>query len=168
MSKPKRQPVVSHRVDLALEDTNGDERADDRYLVVVAAPPVREDTGEAYMLAGLVLGAALGAVVGLFLAPRSGDETRRQVLGRLPGNVGDTFADVQRQIRQRLPGQAADTAAEPGAAGSDAAPVNAPPGALDPVAQVTQYEAPPVRTDAPAPYHADTEPTPPSPPSPAS
>lgn len=161
MSKPKRQPVVSRRVDLDLEDTDGEDRADDRYLVVVAAPPTPADNGEGYLLAGLVLGAALGAVVGLFLAPRSGEETRRQVLRRLPQNMGDTLAGMPQQVRRRLPGQPADSGAAASGDQPLVPPANAPPGALDPVAQVAQYEAPPVRTDAPAPYRTGTNPEPP-------
>lgn len=163
---------IRRRVDLDVEDADSAERADDRYLVVVAPPPAAEDGGEAYLLAGLLIGAALGAVVGLFRAPRSGEETRRQVLSRLPGNAGDTLATARRQVLARLPGRAGDPAAEPTAAESTTAkpaaaglagppPSNATAAALDPLAQVAQYEAPPVRTDAPAPYHADTEPPPP-------
>lgn len=80
--------AIRRRVDRDIEDADDAESADDRYLVVVAPPPAAEDSGEVYLLAGLLIGAALGAAVGLFFAPRSGEETRRQVLSRLPGNAG--------------------------------------------------------------------------------
>lgn len=59
-----------------------------------------------------------------------------------------------------LPGQAGATPAEPAATRPGPLPANVTAADVDPVAQVEQYEAPPVRTDAPAPYHADSEPAP--------
>jgi hypothetical protein len=160
MAKRAKESAASRRMNLDLEDA--DERDEDRYLVVVAPPPTAEGGGEAYLLAGLLVGAALGAVVGLFLAPRSGEETRKQLVDRLPGNAGETLQATRRQVLRRLPGGAGETPATPEEAGPAGPPaLNTTPAALDPVAQVTQYEAPPVRTDAPAPYRTETEPAPP-------
>jgi len=129
--------VVRRRSDL--ED--GDARIDDRY-VVLAAPPPPQDSGAGYLIAGLLIGTVVGAAVGLFLAPRSGDETRQQVRARLPGGVGvaveEEAAAVQAAVQDTVP-----------------PPSNATPAALDPVAQVEQYGAAPVRTDAPAPYSTE-------------
>lgn len=162
MAKRAKESAGSRRANLDWEDANADERDEDRYLVIVAPPPAAEDGGEAYLLAGLLVGAALGAVVGLFMAPRSGEETRKQIMDRLPGNAGETLQATRRQVLRRLPGGAGETPAPPEGTGSAGPPaLNTTPAALDPLAQVTQYEAPPVRTDAPAPYHTDTEPAPP-------
>lgn len=135
MAKPDATPVVRRRV--ALDLAEGD--AADRY-VVLAAPPVKQaDDETGYLLAGLLLGAALGAAVGLFLAPRSGEETRQAIKSRLP-LVGE--------------GAAEDAEAAPGSEPSAIpAPTNAPAGALDPVAQVAQYQTPPVAA-TPPPYTA--------------
>jgi hypothetical protein len=161
MAKRAKESAVSRRATLDLEDDNM-ESVDDRYLVVVAPPPAAEDSGDAYLLAGLLVGAALGAVVGLFMAPRSGEETRRQITDRLPGNAGETLQATRRQVLRRLPGGAGETPATAEGTGPASPPaLIKTPAALDPLAQVTHYAAPPVRTDAPAPYHAETEPAPP-------
>src|SRR5689334_7426307 len=115
MAKRAAQPVVSRRVDLDLED--GDNAG--RYVLTVAPAPA-EDDGAGYLIAGLVLGTLLGAAVGLFLAPRSGDETRRTLLNRLPGSLGEPAEEPE----VKLP--AANTEAVP-------TPTNATSAALDPV-----------------------------------
>jgi len=141
MPKQPTQRVVSRPVALDAED--GDSG---RYVMLVA-PPAQAESGAEYVLAGLLVGAVVGAVVGLFMAPRQGEETRRQLLSRLPGSLGETAdtghdeADqVAEQVTQKVP-----------------VPSQASPAALDPVAQVAQYQAPPVRDTAPAPYTAGPE-----------
>jgi hypothetical protein len=135
MAKRAAQPVVSRRVDLDLED--GDNAG--RYVLTVAPAPA-EDDGAGYLIAGLVLGTLLGAAVGLFLAPRSGEETRRTLLNRLPGSLGEPAEEPAGEL------PAANTEAVP-------TPTNATSAALDPVAQVEQYQEPPARETAP-PYTA--------------
>jgi len=117
----------------------------DQYVMLVT-PPAQAEGGAEYLLAGLLVGAVIGAAVGLFMAPRRGEDTRRQLLSRLPGNLGeaaDTWHDeagqAAEEVIQKVP-----------------VPSQASPAALDPVAQVTQYQDPPVRATAPAPYTADT------------
>jgi len=141
MPKQTTQRVVSRPVALDVEDVDSD-----RYVMLVA-PPAQAESGAEYLLAGLLVGAVIGAAVGLFMAPRRGDDTRRQLLSRLPGNLGaaadtwpDEAAQAAEEVIQKVP-----------------MPSQASPAALDPVAQVTQYQDPPVRTTAPAPYTADTE-----------
>jgi len=129
-------PVVRRRVDLE----EGDEIVDDRYVVVVAPQPQDSDAG--YLIAGLLLGTVIGAAVGLFLAPRSGEEIRQQLKSRLPGGLGEAVEDHAEAAKEAVKNVVP-------------APSNATPAALDPVAQVTQYQAPPVRTTAPAPYSTD-------------
>jgi len=128
MAKRATHPVVSHPVDLG-------DGADDRYVVMVAPPPA-EDDGLGYVLAGLVLGTVLGAAVGLFLAPRSGTETRSALQRHLPGGLGVAPA-----------AQPDDEAAPDLRVGP--VPSQATPAALDPVAQVAQYQTPPPGDAAP-------------------
>lgn len=145
MAKTVTPLVVRRRADLGEEDGS----IDDRYVVMVAPPPPA-DSGTGYLIAGLVLGTVLGAAVGLFLAPRSGEETRRQLQARLPGGLGEAVVESA-------------TAATAAVQNVVPSPSNATPAALDPVAQVTQYQAAPVQTDAPAPQSTDSTTAAPSP-----
>jgi len=138
MAKTTATPLaVRRRVDVEEDDAN----IDDRYVVLRAAPPP-DDSDAGYLIAGLLLGAVLGAAVGLFLAPRSGEEIRQQLKSRLPGGLGEAVEDHAEAAKEAVKNVVP-------------APSNATPAALDPVAQVTQYQAPPVRTTAPAPYSTD-------------
>jgi hypothetical protein len=129
--------VIRRRSDLE----EGDERIDDRY-VVLAAPPPPADSGAGYLIAGLLVGAVLGAAVGLFLAPRSGAETLRQMRARLPGGLSEAVEEGADSVTS-----AVTNVVPP--------PTNAPAPALDPVAQVAQYGAAPVQFDGPAPYRTN-------------
>ena len=141
MPKQTTQRVVSRPVALGVEDGDSD-----RYVMLVA-PPAQAESGAEYLLAGLLVGAVIGAAVGLFLAPRRGEDTRRQLLSHLPGKLGEA-ADTGHDEAEK----ATETVAQ-----AMPVPSQATPAALDPVAQVTQYQAPPVRDNAPAPYTADTD-----------
>ncbi len=137
MPKQTTPRVMSRPVVLDGED------GDSERYVMLAAPPAQAESGAEYLLAGLLVGAVIGAAVGLFMAPRRGEDTRRQLLSRLPGNLGDaagTGHDAAEQVTQKV-----------------LMPSQATPAALDPVAQVAQYQAPPVRDTAPAPYTAGPE-----------
>jgi len=153
MPKQTTARVVSRPVALDVEDVDSD-----RYVMLVT-PPAPAESGAEYLLAGLLVGAMVGAAVGLFMAPRRGEETRRQLLSRLPGNLGEA-ADTWQDDAQAVVDTVADKVAS-----AVPAPNQATPAALDPVAQVTQYQAPPERSTAPAPYTAETESPAPHPPS---
>jgi hypothetical protein len=130
MAKTKQQAVV----DVVLPVTPDGEPAGEAQVIAVrsTAPPVVRDTsGDGALLLGLVAGAVVGAVVGLFLAPQRGDETRQQ---------------LTRVLREEEPRQQLLDKVRGGTA-----PVEE---ALDPVAQVAQYQAAPVRDTAPPPYTA--------------
>src|SRR6476661_50917 len=105
-----------------------DPTGDVEVVAVRPLPPGRDTSGDGYLLFGLMAGAVLGAVAGLFLAPHRGDETRQQL----------TRVLREEEPRQQLLGKMR----------------RATPEALDPLAQVEQYQAPPVREPAPAPYSA--------------
>lgn len=141
MAKSAPPLVVRRRVDLDELDGN----VDDRY-VVMAAPPPPDEGGAVYLIAGLLVGAVIGAAVGLVLAPRSGEATRQQLLNRLPGGLGEAVAE-----------EAAAAVAAVEQAAPPLSPSNATAAGLDPVAQVTQYQAPPVPA-GPGPYQTDAAP----------
>jgi len=141
MAKQTTQRVVSRPVALDVADVDSD-----RYVMLVT-PPAQAESGAEYLLAGLVVGAVVGAAVGLFMAPRRGEDTRRQLLSRLPGNLGEAADNWSEDA-----GAVVDKVAS-----AVPTPTQATPAALDPVAQVAQYQTPPVRDTAPAPYTADTE-----------
>ncbi len=141
MAKKTTAQVVSRPIAMDVEGVDSD-----RYVVLVK-PPAPADSGLEYLLAGLLVGAAIGAAVGLFMAPRRGEDTRRQLLSRLPGNLGGAADDWQDATDQ-----VADTADVP-----VPVPSGVSPAALDPVAQVAQYQTPPVGDSAPAPYTAGTD-----------
>lgn len=113
-----------------------DPAEDVEVVAVRPLPPGRDASGDGYLLFGLVAGAVLGAVAGLFLAPQRGDDTRQQL----------TRVLREEEPRQELLGKMR----------------RATPEALDPLAQVEQYQAPPVREAAPysAPAPAAENPTP--------
>lgn len=132
MAKTALPLAVRRRVDVE----EGDPSIDDRYVVMLAPPPP-QDSGTGVLLAGMLVGAVIGAAVGLFLAPRSGEETRWQVARRLPGGLGEAIADQAEAATETVKHSAPP-------------PSNATPAALDPVAQVAQYQAPPVSTVVPS------------------
>ena len=122
----KKQTVVAE-VKLPVDPTDAGEV---EVVSVRRVPPAGRDTsGDGYLLLGLVAGAVVGAVVGLFLAPERGADTRQQLTRILR----------EEEPRQQLLGKVRGVTA---------------PEALDPVAQVTQYQAPPVRETASPPYSA--------------
>lgn len=67
---------------------------DDDFEVVV----VREDTGSG-LIPGFLLGALLGAAIGLIRAPRSGLQTRRVLTHRLQDAVSTARANLPGQRR---------------------------------------------------------------------
>lgn len=54
-----------------------------------------------YLLAGFGLGALIGAVAGLLFAPKSGDETREELAGKLKELKGKTEDWISEQRAKR-------------------------------------------------------------------
>ncbi len=87
--------------------------AKDREIVVI-----REDTGGGW-IPGVIVGALIGTVVGLFTAPAPGRETRQKLLGRVSGagsalqqrasatasSVQSRASEAASSARSRMPGQ---------------------------------------------------------------
>ncbi len=76
----------------------------------------RNDAGEAGLfVVGALLGSLIGAVAGLWFAPRSGEETRREIQER--GNeLRDEIEQVTTEARRKLEGESIDDAMEYGKA----------------------------------------------------
>lgn len=65
---------------------------------------LNEDDGRGVLvsvLAGIGIGVLVGAVAGLLLAPRSGEELRNDI-GKSLGDITDRFGDLSKNISQRV------------------------------------------------------------------
>jgi hypothetical protein len=91
--------------------------------VVYITQPAARRSGDGYALLGLLAGAVCGAVAGLLLAPRSGDQLRKQLRGATGAGAGPNVPaaaqDAVAQIRQYT-APPADDSVRPGSTAATA------------------------------------------------
>jgi len=87
-----------------MDDESTERDAEEEYVDDDFEPPMKEG-GRGHFVAGLLLGAALGAGIALLATPRTGAENRRHLARRfrkMRGRAEEELAALRREARREL------------------------------------------------------------------